>query len=132
MPGIRLSILLSIIPALLWDSLPAGAIGPTQEMVSACRSIVRAEIKGDHIVLPTTFETGTCWGAFAAIQRAIRYADQEGTFFAVCAPANSRLTQLITIFVTYAEKNPQRLHEEFFDVGIDSLREAFPCEQRRR
>ena len=31
-----------------------------------------------------------------------------------CAPSTSMLARLISIYVTYAEKNPQELHEDFF------------------
>jgi hypothetical protein len=99
----------------------------TQVMLSACRAITKAEMSEGTIKLPQDFRTGMCWGAFAVLQEIIRHMDEPDhhTIYGVCPPANSKRSQLISIFVKYAENNPQRLHEDFFPVAIDSLREAF-------
>jgi hypothetical protein len=105
-----------------------------REMLSACRPIARANISGGKgkATGPDTFEAGKCWGAFTVIQNAIeRVDDRMLLIYNVCAPAESTRTQLIGMFVDYAEKNPQRLQEEFFDVFIDALRKAFPCKPQK-
>ena len=99
-----------------------------EEMLSACRPIAKGDISGDYVKFPQNFSTGNCWGAFTVIQKMIvRVDDHRRPFFGVCAPASSTLSQLIAVFVDFAEKNPQRLHEDFFDVSIESLQKAFPC-----
>lgn len=104
----------------------------TQEMLSACRSIAKAKVSADNVNLPQDFSTGECWGAFIVVQKVIVLIDETNIpIHRVCAPANSTRAQLISIFVDYAEKNPQRLHEDFFYVAIDSLRMAFPCKPKR-
>jgi hypothetical protein len=100
----------------------------TQEMLSACRDIPKAEIPNAKTVrLPQNFNTGMCWGAFAVLENGCMLIVDNKPFLGVCLPTESTRTQLISVFVNYAEKNPQRLHEPFFIIAIDSLREAFKC-----
>jgi Ssp1 endopeptidase immunity protein Rap1a len=111
---------------LLLPCVNADALESAQELLSACRPIAKADVRGGHVFFsPTfqpTFQTGQCWGTFSAIQKVIFYVD-----IGVCAPPESTLSQLVAVFVSYAEKHPQRLHEAFFDVALNSLQEAFPC-----
>ena len=105
-----------------------------QEMLAACRPIARANISGDKgkVRGPDTFAAGKCWGAFTVIQNAIeRVDDSMLLIYNICPPADSTRTKLISMFVDYAEKNPQRLQEDFFDVFIDALRKAFPCRREK-
>jgi len=99
----------------------------TQEMLSACRDISKAETNGKTVRLHPNFNTGMCWGAFAVLQDTIGIVVDNKPFLGVCTPKGSTMTQLISVFVNYAEKNPQRLHEPFFIVAIDSLLEVFKC-----
>jgi hypothetical protein len=87
-----------------------------------------ARLHGDHADFPHDFDTGLCWGTFAAIQGLIVYA-QTGPvpIHRVCAPPESMRTQLISIFVEYARRNPKHHHENAADVALDALREAFLC-----
>ena len=85
-------------------------------------------MSGDAVHMPQTFDAGVCWGAFAVIQKMTRWADSGGKrYFGVCNPANSTRTQLIAIFVEYAKHHPQKYSDDFDDVVLDGLREAFPC-----
>ena len=101
----------------------------TQVMLSACKSITSAKITDEMVMLPEDLQSGRCWGAFGIIQEVIGHVDSKSRrhFYGVCAPPESRRSQLIAIFVNYAEKNPQRLHEDFFWVAIDSLKASFKC-----
>ena len=101
-----------------------------QEMLLACRPIAKANLPGSKgkVTGPDTFAAGKCWGAFTVIQNGIERVDDRILFvYNICPPAGTNRTQLIAMFVDYAEKNPQRLQEEFFDVFLDALRKAFPC-----
>lgn len=102
------------------------------EMLSSCRPVAKADISGDYAAFTQNFETGQCWGAFSVIQQTARWgkADQD-RLLGVCAPAKSRLSQFIAVFVHYAENHPERLHEDFVRIAYDSLREAFPCRTPR-
>jgi hypothetical protein len=76
------------------------------------------------------YSSGRCWGAIGVLQRIITmaYSDSSDPILDVCVPPKSTRTQLVAIFVEYVRRNPQRLHEDFFDVSIDALRGAFPCQ----
>lgn len=100
-------------------------------MLSSCKPLAEAEVRGDTVTLPQDFRSGTCWGAFAALQSLIARAYPDGQpIFRVCAPPRSTRTQLLAVFVEFARRNPQRLHEDFFDVAVDAMRSAFPCQSR--
>lgn len=122
-------VLLFSILILISTSSSASVDDSTQALLSACQSVVDAKPSGDYFQVPPTFDAGYCYGAFSAIQNAITLAfEGEQPIFGVCAPPESNLKQIIIIFNEYAEKNPQILHEGYFLIAIESLRDAFPCE----
>jgi len=59
----------------------------------------------------------------------VKALDYTSSFFDVSAPTESRRTQLISIFVDYARRNPKRLHDDFLDTAIEALRSVFPCDR---
>jgi len=110
--------------------LPVVALAESaEEMLSACRKLADAPVSGDQVRLPSDFDSGLCWGAFASIQSAIKlqYTDDTAPILRVCAPPSSRRTQLLAIFAQYARNHPERLHEDFFKVAWFALRDAFSC-----
>lgn len=105
----------------------------TEEMVSACKAISTAKVANGQISLPQDFTSGVCWGAFGTIQTVIDIADQ-GTlkhFFFVCAPEGGTRTQLIQIFLVYAQAHPEEYQKDYFVVALTSLQKAFPCPASR-
>lgn len=103
-----------------------------RRMVSACLTISAAETSDRGIRLTQDFETGFCSGAFSTLQKVVAKVDaSEATVYGVCGPPDSRLSQLIAVFVNYARDHPERLHEPYFDVALASLRQAFPCTPTR-
>ena len=107
---------------------PPALAASVSEMLANCRAIAKADLSGDKVKFSPDFKTGMCWGAFLAIQGAIVQGDQENQpLLHVCAPAESTTHQLVAIFVNYAERSPQRFHEDFFPVAIDALWQSFPC-----
>jgi hypothetical protein len=44
-----------------------------------------------------------------------------------CVPAEGTRVQMIKVFLAYADRHPEKLHQDFADVAIDSLGDAFPC-----
>jgi hypothetical protein len=101
----------------------------TEEMVSSCRAISAAKVVGEQVSLPHDFASGVCWGAFASIQTVVTIADQKSMkpFFDVCAPAESTRTQLIQIFLVYAQAHPEEYQKDYFAVALTSMHKAFPC-----
>ena len=104
-----------------------------ERMLSACKDIAEAKMTDDqHIVLKQDMDTGLCWGAFSILQTVLRIVSappNRRVIFGVCAPEGSTRSQYVKIFVEYATKNPRRLHEDFFFVARDALRETFPCQE---
>ncbi|MEN9659357.1 MAG: hypothetical protein RL571_2822 [Pseudomonadota bacterium] len=106
--------------------------GSAQELLSDCRSIAQADVSAEGIRFKETFESGVCWGTFSTIQKIINHVDEtKHPIYGICAPSASRLSQLVVIFVSYAEKNPQLLHKEGISIAINSLQAAFPCNSRK-
>jgi len=101
----------------------------TEEMVSFCKAISTAKIVSGQISLPQDFNSGVCWGAFATIQTVVTIADPNTLkpFFPVCVPAGSTRTQLIQIFLVYAQAHPEEYQKDYFAVALTSMRKAFPC-----
>ena len=129
--GVQMKTVIRFFLGILFISCSSSAFADTaQEMLSACKPIARANLSGakGKATGPDTFTAGKCWGAFTVIQNVIeRVDDRMLLIYNVCAPAESTRIQLIAMFVDYAEKNPQRLKEDFFDVFIDAMQKAFPC-----
>jgi hypothetical protein len=105
----------------------------TQEMLSACRPIAKAKVSDHFVAFGNNFETGKCWGAFSMLQSLSAFVDMRdgNRLLHICSPEESRLVQLIAIFVDYAEKNPQRWHEPYAIVAFDAYQKAFPCESKK-
>jgi Ssp1 endopeptidase immunity protein Rap1a len=110
-----------------------GLAESAEEMLSSCKLLADAKVSNGQVTLPKDFESGRCWGAFGTFQDLARTsmprppALREEPVFGFCAPSSSTRTQYIAIFVEYARRNPKRLNEDFFDVALDALVDAFPC-----
>jgi hypothetical protein len=103
-----------------------------QELLSGCRPIAKADVSGEGVRFQQTYQSGVCWGTFGAIQKVISHIDEtRRPIYGVCAPSAGTLSQLVAVFVSYAERNPQRLHEDGFDIALESLQVAFPCKSRK-
>ena len=100
----------------------------TEELLSDCRPVASAEVTGNNVQLPTTVGAGVCWGTFLSIQKIIvQLDDARRPLYGVCAPSTSTTTELISIFVSYAQSHPARYHEDGFSVALESLQLSFPC-----
>lgn len=118
------------IAALTFGARCAHAGNSAQELLSACRPIANAPVRETKVQFDPSYETGFCWGTFQAIQKVVIYVDSANRpFVHVCAPPQSTTSQLVAVFVAYAEKRPARLHEHGFDIALESLQSAFPCKK---
>ena len=100
------------------------------EMRDSCKGIVDGPAVLDgQVLLPTTFEAGTCWGAFSAIQGFGTLAIEGETtgLLRLCMPPEVTRKQLVEVFYRHANSNPQVLHEQWHYVAWLSIKEAFPC-----
>jgi hypothetical protein len=111
-------------------SMPAVAVGePARDMLSKCtQSLSSLSMKREMVSLPRTVSAGWCWGAFEVIQRLIVYSNEANQhLFRVCAPPDSTRVEIIRVFLDYAKRHPKELDQEFTDMALTSLTEAFPC-----
>jgi hypothetical protein len=101
----------------------------TEEMVSACKAISAAQVTHEHVSLPQDFASGVCWGAFATIQTVMTIVDPNTSkpFFPACVPSGTTRTQLIQVFLVYAQAHPEEYQKDYFIVAVTSMHKAFPC-----
>jgi hypothetical protein len=103
----------------------------TQEMLRMCKDILESKINVEGtLTFKTSFKSGVCWGSFGTFQGLSRFAiggEGRKKYLKICAPSKSTLTQFIKIFEAYAEKNPQKLHEDWDLIALTALWQAFPC-----
>src|SRR5689334_11768961 len=94
------------------------------QMLSACKGVSEAKILDDRIQLPEDIDAGLCWGAFSVIDTVTNVMNppNRNVIFEVCVPEGVARSQEVAIFVEYAKRNPQRLHENFFFVARDPLK----------
>lgn len=120
---LRLSIFVAVL------LIPSVARAETaEEMLSSCRSFLTAPVSQGQVTFLHDFDHGLCWGAFGAIHGAALVFDEHNArSLRVCVPQDATRTQLIAVFVKYAEANPKELNEDFFMVALNALIKAFPC-----
>jgi hypothetical protein len=102
------------------------------DMLSECQALLasaKATSDPDAIELDNSFSTGSCWGAFLAIQQlvTVKQAGARTPMFRVCVPEDTKLVQIIKIFASFAQRHPEREGEPFTIVAIAGLHEAFRC-----
>jgi len=101
------------------------------EMKGYCQGVIEAQqTAGSNIVMPVTFETGLCWGAFSAFQTlgVVQFEDDYRSALRICLPPSSTRLQLVQVFHRYAEVRPERGHEDWAVIALDAFVEAFPCD----
>jgi hypothetical protein len=126
--------------AVVWLFLFAGTVGcfgpsmscyaeTTEEMLSACRPITQAKISNGNIDIKQDFSSGLCWGAFGSFPALLNMvgANHEPLLH-VCLPKDATRTQLIAIFVKYADEHPEGHNKNFALEAANALLKAFPCE----
>lgn len=103
----------------------------TLEVQSWCQPFKTVEIQSDHsIAIPTDFNTGSCWGAFAAIQDLSGLVDAPRAHTPIllfCPPETGSRLQYIKIFLRYVDQHPEQGHLGFAGTARLALAEAFPC-----
>jgi len=122
---------LLLLMGLLFAAVPLAFSQSAEEMVSNCKGIAEAKVSGDQVVVPSNLESGICWGAFASFDAAMHYVGENNRpFFGVCEPSESTRSQMIKIFIAYAERHPDSYHKDFFLVALLAGRETFPCRKQ--
>lgn len=120
-------------------SMPGGAHADisTMEMMEKCKPLA------DAVPLPnsnawissTTFESGTCYGAFVALHELsydkvyfVGDASRRDTMLSgACPPDGIGVVQMVRIFDAHARQHPEIQHQGFSRTAREALRLAFPC-----
>jgi hypothetical protein len=99
------------------------------EVESWCMPVANAKtISGSKISMEQTFDSGSCWGAFAAFQGLGSAVGSDGVrTLHYCAPPESSRVEFVKVFVHFVEVHPQQGHLPFTFVALKALVEAFPC-----
>jgi hypothetical protein len=103
------------------------------EMASACKGVADAKLADGVVTFENnSFETGVCWGAFAALHAITGWVtpEQRPMLPCGCVPNESTRTQIVMIFLNYLDKHPEERHEDFVIVAMKSLKIAFPCRRK--
>lgn len=127
---IKLSSFLLSLMAIAAFGIPLPCRADTTETVlSNCRDVAKAKVTSDGVMLNPNYESGYCMGAFAVVAQMLMAVDSatHKPLFGVCLNSHHTRTQLIAVFVRYAEKHPERYNEDFPWVAFDAAKEAFPC-----
>jgi len=100
------------------------------ERLAGCRVIAEAATSDGKITIPNDPDALQCWGALGVVQDFVNTFDgkTKRPFFntRACVPSDVTRSQLAAIFVSFLDKRPERRHERFLDVMLDSLQEVYP------
>lgn len=98
------------------------------EMLDACRLITASPTDMRKVRIPNATAM-LCWGAFSTLQDLGRYRDPDSRkgLLSFCSPPNSTRTQMIAVFIQFAEAQPANWHKDFTLVAVGALSKAFPC-----
>jgi hypothetical protein len=104
----------------------------TEEMLSNCRPFTQANVGDGKVEIESDYHTGVCWGAFSMVQALLsaRNSETKKPMLWACAPATSTRTQLISVFVHYAESHPEKYSDIFLQGVVDAMQQAFPCKAK--
>jgi hypothetical protein len=104
-------------------SIPAGAqedTGSANFMLPYCKSFLAQDIsRSDQ---DRNFYAGVCAGSITAFNFVSRSLKNG-----FCFPQGATHSQMVRVVVAYIEARPARMHEDFRDLALEALREAWPC-----
>jgi hypothetical protein len=65
------------------------------------------------------------YGLCVGVVRAILYFGSAN--FGICFPAGATVGQAIKVVTLYIDQRPARMHEQFEDLALEALQQAWPC-----
>ena len=125
---LALPITCGALPLSTHGTLAADTLGSGEGLLNACESFEKNAYVSGNYVRNMDPDGNVCFGFIGAMQQISGYINQNRTRqFYACLPPNSTTTQLIRVFIDFAQHNPQILHERASNVVILSFQSAFPC-----
>ena len=118
-----------LLAAILFGVAPVSSYASTaNELLRSCEILLRTPRQSEDTI-GLTDAANRCFFYFMGIQDASLLIGADGKrMLDVCPPPQSRLTQLVRVFVEFARKNPAKLHLNAAGITVDALSEAFPCQ----
>jgi hypothetical protein len=120
-----------ILLLLIAGCVPARAFESANELLSACeRFLGGVRLHGDQFSIQNNDTSAyQCWGYIMAFQELSAIVDEgaKDTITRACPPPVSTGIQMVRVFVSYAQKHPEMLHERAGIMVLDAFRTAFPC-----
>jgi Rap1a immunity proteins len=115
--------------AILLAALENASAETALQATASCREVVKGLRPDGQIYIPPAGQF--CWGAFGALQAMSRVTNSaistDGPLLGVCAGEKVTRSQMVLVFLKYADNNPAQLDDEFPFIAWRALREAFPC-----
>jgi hypothetical protein len=115
--------------AILLASLGNVSAETALQATASCREVVKGLRPDGQIYIPPAGQF--CWGAFGALQAMSRLRDSAISTdvppLGVCAGEKVTRSQMVLVFLKYADNNPAKLDDDFSFIALRALQEAFPC-----
>ena len=122
-----------IVAALFCFVLQGAAIAQNaNELLSSCELVVRTlSVRGEQASMSSSPAAARCWGFIFALQDfASVTQDGKRTLWGQCQlPTESTTSQLIRVFVNYAQMHPEELNQRPSLLVLQAFTQAFPCER---
>ncbi|SRR6266404_6118253 len=114
--------------AILLAALGNASAETALQATASCREVVKGLRPDGQIHMPPAGQF--CWGAFGVLQAMARVkmsADSANTLLGMCPGEKVTRSQMVLVFLRYADNNPAQLDDEFPFIALRALQEAFPC-----
>jgi hypothetical protein len=101
---------------------PASSYHSANTNLPGCKNLLLEEEK--ILSREQNFRTGRCAGILLGI-----------SYFAsslarICWPEGITNDQITRVVVSYIDRRPERWHEDFRDLALEAMRDAWPCKQQ--
>lgn len=125
----RLPLALRLAPWLLVLLAPPAFAQSAGDMLRACEILQRGmHVEGATVYLPPGKEVHQCWGFMSAVLQYAALAGRDGKpLLGACAGPHTTTTEVIRLFVDYANGHPDKLGLSAAAVAYNAMADAFPC-----
>jgi Rap1a immunity proteins len=93
------------------------------QLLTRCELMLREMHIGTEAGINVSTGGMPCYFFMDAMQGLLAVSDALG----VCAPDGTKLTQLVRIFVQYAQQNPGVLNKRAAQVALMAFQQTYPC-----
>jgi hypothetical protein len=91
------------------------------KMVPACQQLL---VQPKQNTLASAFDLGICTGLLEGLIYMSEYLPPDRR---PCYAKNVTPVQIVRVILAYIEGRPQRMHEDFRELAIEALHDAWPC-----